>query len=210
MTDQLLAFAVVAGLLTLVPGLDTALVLRSALTQSRSVAFATAAGIGTGLFVWGIAASIGVSALLTASQVAFDLLRFAGALYMAWIGVRLIIDAVRHPSALPSVAQVGASIETPWTGFRRGFLTNLLNPKIGAFYIAVLPQFLPKDVPSVVGGVALTAVHALEGIAWFTLLILAAHAARRWLERPAFRRGIDAITGIALLGFSARLALTRA
>jgi threonine/homoserine/homoserine lactone efflux protein len=89
-------------------------------------------------------------------------------------------------------------------------LTNLLNPKIGAFYVAVLPQFLPKDVPSVVGGVALTSVHVLEGLVWFTLLILAAQAARRWLDRPGFRRGIDAVTGIVLIGFSARLALTRA
>ena len=208
MTDRLLAFAVLAGLLTLVPGLDTALVLRAALTQRRLTAFATALGIAAGLLVWGVAASVGLSALLRASEVAFDALRFAGALYMAWIGLRLLRDAIRRPTALPDAVVVRD--ETAWSGFRRGFLTNLLNPKIGVFYIAVLPQFLPPAIPSVVGGVALPSVHVLESLLWFTVIILAAQAARGWLEGSRFRRSVDAVTGVALLAFSVRLALSRA
>lgn len=206
MQQQLIAFAVVAGLLTLTPGLDTALVLRYSLTQRRAVAFATSLGITTGLLVWGVAASVGVSALLTASQVAYDVLRVLGALYMAWLGVRLIRAALRRDDP-HAEADVPPAPETPWSGFRRGLLTNLLNPKIGAFYVAVLPQFIPAGTPSLGGGVALTLVHVVESLAWFAVLIVTAAAMRSWLERR--RRAIDAVTGGVLLLFAARLALTR-
>ena len=87
-TTALLSFAVVAGLLTLVPGIDTALVLRSSLTMSRSYAFATALGISTGAMVWGVAAAVGVSALLAASELAYRALTLVGAAYMVWLGPR--------------------------------------------------------------------------------------------------------------------------
>jgi len=204
--QQLVAFAIVAGLLTITPGLDTALVLRYSLTQSKAVAFATSIGITAGLLVWGIAASVGVSALLTASQVAYDVLRVVGALYMAWLGFRLIRAALRRDGGHED-ADVPPAPETLWSGFRSGFLTNLLNPKIGAFYVAVLPQFIPAGTPSLGGGVALTMVHVVESLVWFALLIVTAAAMRQWLERR--RRAIDAVTGAVLLLFAARLALVR-
>lgn len=95
MTSALLSFAVVAGLVTIVPGLDTALVLRAALTRGRRVAFATALGVNTGVLVWGVAAAAGLSALLTASQLAFTVLRYAGAAYLVWFGVSMIRKARR-------------------------------------------------------------------------------------------------------------------
>ena len=86
LVQALLSFAIVAGLLTLVPGIDTALVLRSSISKSRSFAFATALGINTGTMVWGIAAAVGVSALLAASELAYRALTMAGAAYMVWLG----------------------------------------------------------------------------------------------------------------------------
>jgi threonine/homoserine/homoserine lactone efflux protein len=206
--QQLLAFAVVAGLLTITPGLDTALVIRYSLLQGRWHAFLTALGICAGLLVWGVAASVGISALVTASQLAYDALRIVGALWMAWLGIRMLRQALSRTPYLP-IAEVQAAPESAWASFRSGFLTNLLNPKIGAFYVAVLPQFIPAGVPSAVAGVALTLVHVVESVLWFALLILAAHTARRWLERAVVRRWIDGITGTVLLAFSARLALVR-
>jgi threonine/homoserine/homoserine lactone efflux protein len=206
--QQLLAFAVVAGLLTITPGLDTALVLRSSLMQGRLHALVTALGISAGLLVWGLAASVGISALVTASQIAYDVLRFAGALWMAYLGVRLLRQALSRTPPAPEAAAPPAP-ESLGAAFRSGLLTNLLNPKIGAFYVAVLPQFIPPDVPSALAGTALTLVHVLEGVAWFGLLILAAHTARRWLEQSSVRRSIDGLTGGVLLLFSARLALVR-
>lgn len=207
MTTAILGFAVVAGLMTLVPGIDTALVLRTAVVQGRGPAFAAAAGISSGLLVWGIAAALGVSALLAASQLAFDLLRWAGAAYVVWLGVTLIVRAGRGDHSEPEVAAPRRG--SGWTGFRRGFLTNLLNPKIGVFYIAVLPQFLPEGIPAAASGAILALVHVVEGMAWFSILIVATHALRTWLSRRAVQVWIDRITGGVLVGFGVKLALSR-
>ena len=141
---SVLTFSVVALALTLTPGLDTALVLRAALTRSpdpcRRDAAATAAGIVAGLFVWGAAAAVGVSALLTASQLAYDVLRYAGAAYLVWFGLRLLVRAVR---GAPGAEPAGVADSSPWRAARQGLATNLLNPKVGVFYVALLPQFLP-------------------------------------------------------------------
>ena len=199
-------FAVVAALLTVVPGLDTALVLRAALTQGRSLAAVTALGISTGALAWGAAAAVGVSALLTASRVAFDVVRIAGATYMAWMGLRLLRSALRKVADDDEELTVRPGGH--WAAWRTGLLTNLLNPKIGAFYVAVLPQFVPAGVSPLAMGVLLALVHDALGLVWFTLLIAAASTMRGALRRPAARRAVDALTGSALVGFGLKLGLT--
>lgn len=208
MTSAIIGFAVVAGVMTLVPGIDTALVLRTAITQGRAKAFATAAGISLGVLVWGVSAALGVSALLAASHLAFTVLKWVGAAYVVWLGIRLIVQSFSS-SHVDLDAGVAAP-ESAWTGFRRGLLTNLLNPKIGVFYVAVLPQFLPADEPAAIGGGVLALVHVTEGMVWFGALILAAHALRAWLSRPRVQTWIDRITGGVLVGFGIKLALSRA
>jgi threonine/homoserine/homoserine lactone efflux protein len=202
--SAVLTFAVVALLLTLTPGLDTALVLRAALTRSRRDAAATAAGIVAGLFVWGAAAAVGVSALLTASQTAYDVLRFAGAAYLVWFGIRLVVRAVRGTLAAEPDGPPGSS---PWRAARQGLATNLLNPKVGVFYVALLPQFLPSGSSPLLVGLLLAGVHALISVAWFAVLIGLASALGRRLRRPATVRAIDGITGTTLIGFGVKLAL---
>lgn len=203
------SFAVVALLVTLTPGLDTALVLRTAAVQGRSRAAAAALGINAGVLVWGVAAAIGVSAIITASEVAFAVLKYVGAAYMLWLGGRLVVRALRgneHATVddLPPVDATHGAL------FRQGLVVNLLNPKIGAFYVAVLPQFMPTDVPAVVSGVALALVHNLEGLVWFAVLIVAADRMRRWLSSPRAHRWIDGISGTAIAGFGIKLALSKA
>jgi threonine/homoserine/homoserine lactone efflux protein len=199
-------FAVVALALTLTPGLDTALVLRSALTRSRRDAAATAAGIVAGLFVWGAAAAVGVSALLTASQLAYDVLRYAGAAYLVWFGLRLLARAVRGTLAAEPDGAAGSS---PWRAARQGLATNLLNPKVGVFYVALLPQFLPSGSDPLAVGLLLAGVHGLISVVWFALLIVLASALAARLRRPLAVRGIDGITGTTLIGFGVKLAVTR-
>jgi threonine/homoserine/homoserine lactone efflux protein len=200
-----LSFAVVAAALTVTPGLDTALVLRAALAQGRREAAATAAGIVAGLFVWGAAAAVGVSALLTASEVAFDVLRYSGAAYLVWFGARLLWRATRpHPDAGPPETVPAVSA---WRAARLGLLTNLLNPKVGVFYVALLPQFLPADSDPLAVGLLLAGVHGAISLVWFALLIALAGALGRWLRRPRTTRAIDGVTGATLIGFGVRLAM---
>ncbi len=210
--SAVIGFAVVAGLLTVVPGLDTALVLRAALTHGRAYAFATAFGVNSGALVWGAGAAAGVSALLTASALAYTGLRLVGAVYMVWLGARLLRSAVagshnaeQASSVPPTATQSGVGL---WHGWRRGFLTNLLNPKIGAFYVAVLPQFLPPGVPPLGMGLLLALVHDVLGLVWFTALILAASTMRRALHRPAAQRAVDGATGTALMSFGIKLGVS--
>jgi threonine/homoserine/homoserine lactone efflux protein len=186
------------------PGLDTALVLRAALTRPRREAVATAAGIVTGLFVWGAAAAVGVSALLTASDVAYDVLRYAGSAYLLWFGARLLVRAVRGSGARDEPD--GAPPASVWRAARVGLVTNLLNPKVGVFYVALLPQFLPPGSDPLLVGVLLAGVHGLLSVAWFALLIALAGVLGRRLRRPGMVRAIDSVTGVTLVGFGVRLA----
>jgi threonine/homoserine/homoserine lactone efflux protein len=203
--SAVLTFALVAGVLTVTPGLDTALVLRAALTRSRGEAAATAAGIVAGLFVWGAAAAVGVSALLTASDLAYDVLRYAGAAYLLWFGARLLVRAVRG-SVAPAEPD-GTAPTSAWRAARAGLATNLLNPKVGVFYVALLPQFLPAGSDPLLVGLLLAGVHGVLSAVWFVLLITLASALGRRLRRPSTVCAIDGVTGVTLLGFGVRLAL---
>jgi len=206
--SALASFALVAGLVTITPGLDTALVLRSALTQGRAPAYATALGVCTGCLGWGVAAAVGVSAVLTASTVAYTALRLIGAAYLVWLGLRWLTAAIGRTG--PAEATGNGTPSTGargWAAWRQGFAVNILNPKVGAFYVALLPQFIPQDVPAMLMGALLATVHSIEGIVWFTLIITAAHVMRAWLARPRVQRGMNGITGATLIGFGIALAV---
>jgi threonine/homoserine/homoserine lactone efflux protein len=203
LTTAVLGFAAVAAALTVTPGLDTALVLRSAMTGRRREAAATAAGIVAGLFVWGAAAAAGVSALLTASQLAYDVLRFTGAAYLVWFGGRLLWRALRPGPPVEAVLPGGRSA---WRAVRLGLVTNLLNPKVGVFYVALLPQFVPPGADALAVGLLLAAVHAVLSLVWFALLISMAGALGRRLRNPRTIRGLDGGTGVVLVGFGVGLA----
>ncbi len=205
MVTAIIGFAVVAGLLTLLPGIDTALVLRASVMRGPRAAYATVAGICTGLLVWGIAAAIGVTAILEASRVAYDVVRWAGALYLIGLGIKLLWGSRFVDLPLPE----GGDPDTPLASFRRGFLTNLLNPKIGVFYMAVLPQFIPADASTLGAGIALAMVHVVQNILWFSLLIWGTGLMRSWLERTSVRAWLDRITGGVLVGFGIKVALDR-
>ncbi|MEO3935048.1 LysE family translocator [Micrococcaceae bacterium Sec7.4] len=204
------SFGLVAGLLTLVPGLDTALVLRSSISKSRSFSFATALGINTGAMIWGIAAAVGVSALLAASDFAYRMLTLAGAAYMVWLGASLLWKSLRKRQGPATPAGEAAELISGKNDMFKGWLTgagtNLLNPKVGVFYIATIPQFIPAGASPLLMGVLLAGVHCLLATVWFTLLIFGTGYTARWLKGARSIRIIDSITGTVLVGFGLKLA----
>jgi threonine/homoserine/homoserine lactone efflux protein len=216
--SDIASFALVAGLVTIIPGLDTALVVRTTVTQGRRRGFAAAFGINTGVLIWGAAAAVGVSALLAASQLAYDVIRAAGAAYLVWLGTAMLLRTWRHrDTARPDTARPDAT-STPQATSRtpdsvvrtwlRGATANLLNPKIGAFYLAMLPQFIPAHSSHLLMGLALAGIHDVEGLVWFTMLISAVHLARRFLDGSRVHKIMDRITGTVLIGFGLKLALS--
>ena len=203
--QALLAFSLAAGLLTITPGLDTALVLRTAATEGPRRAFAAALGIGIGCMVWGVAAAVGAGALLTASQIAYTALKWIGAAYLVWMGIKMIAkprDSFEPGAVTPTGGGAMASL-------RRGLLTNLLNPKVGVFYISFLPQFVPEGANPATFGVLLAAVHVVLGLAWAWLLIAATAPLAGLLREASVIRWLDRITGGVFIAFGLRLALER-
>lgn len=215
--DALWTFTLMVGLLTLTPGLDTTLVLRTAALGHHRRAWGVILGIQSGTLVWGVLTSLGVTALLTASHLAYETLRWAGAAYLMWMGGKLLWTTRRRSVAeCPKAAGSGAEVETGTDigdrdtllgGWRQGIATNLLNPKMGAFYVAVLPQFIPADASHLAAGVLLAGIHILLAVIWACALITIAHALRDRLQRPSVRRYLDRITGTVIAAFGLRLAL---
>jgi threonine/homoserine/homoserine lactone efflux protein len=203
--QALLAFSVAAGLLTLTPGLDTALVLRTAAVEGPRRAALAAIGIGLGCLIWGAAAALGLAAVLQASALAFTALKWAGAAYLVWLGIGLLLKPRDRFDVGAGVASGGGA--QAW--LRKGFLTNLLNPKVGVFYVSFLPQFLPKGVAPAPFIFLLAGLHVLMGLVWFAILITATRPIANALKTPAVVRWLDRATGLVFLGFGARLALER-
>jgi len=197
-----IAFALAAGVLTVTPGLDTALVLRTTVVDGRRRALETMLGIVAGCCVWGTVASIGLGALLAVSSIAYDAMRIAGAIYLCWLGLRMLARPRDAVFAMTDRGKGGG-----W--FLRGLLTNLLNPKVGVFYVTFLPQFVPAGYPVVATSLAFTLIHAAEGALWLGALACAAGSLGSWLRRPAVVRSLDRLTGAVLVAFGLRLALER-
>ncbi|MBO1337576.1 LysE family translocator [Streptomyces sp. VRA16 Mangrove soil] len=204
-STALWSFALVVGLLTLTPGLDTALILRTAALGHRRRAWGVVLGIQTGTLLWGALSALGVTALLTASHLAYEILRWAGAAYLVWLGARMLYATFRgRPAPEPEEPRAGA--DSLRSGWRQGTLTNVLNPKMGAFYVAMLPQFVPAGTNHFAMGLALACVHVALGLLWSTVLIGCAHILRGWLRRPRARRVLDRVTGTVIAVFGMRLA----
>ncbi|WP_026372903.1 LysE family translocator [Agrococcus lahaulensis] len=200
------AFAAVALLVTLTPGVDTALTLRAAALAPRR-GWGVAIGVQLGVLLWGTVSAAGVSALLAAAPAVMGAVRLAGAAYLIWVGGRLLWSALRssaRDAALPPTS--GTSF---LTGLRQGLVTNLLNPKIAAFYLAVLPQFVPATGSPLAWGAALAGMHALLGLVWLGALVLLVRTMRRWLARPRVQRSIDGVAGAAITGFGVAPAAQR-
>jgi threonine/homoserine/homoserine lactone efflux protein len=192
--------------LTITPGLDTVFVLRQALRSGRASAFAAAAGVCSGTLVWGVAAAAGVAALFVASQVAFTALRWAGIAYLCWLGFTYLRSAWRGDATSSDDVPVA---DSPARAAAKGLLTTLTNPKMAVFYLTVLPLFLPSGYPPALAGAMLAGLHAVLGMAWFAVVILAARAVRGFLASRRGARITDGVAGVAMLGFAAALGFER-
>ncbi len=199
---SLAAFIAAASLLTITPGLDTALVLRTAAASTSRQAALAGLGIATGCFAWGALVALGLGALLMASQLAFSILKWTGAAYLVWTGIKML-----HSPRESFVVSAGAPLQGNRSTFGTGLLTNLLNPKIGVFYISFLPQFVPHGISVGPYILMLAAIHALLGLIWFACLIAATRPISGYLRRPAVVKGADRLTGAVFVAFGIGLAL---
>ena len=202
------SFLVLAILLVLVPGADFAVVTKNTLASGRWRGAWTAGGVASSNAVQGSVAAAGLGALIVRAQPVLEVIKWAGAAYLVYLGIQAIRSAVRGEYAAFDSGRDGRAAGIALGGWRQGFLSNITNPKVLVFYLAVLPQFLsPGARPSVLLLFALS--HAVLSLLYLLTLTTFLYSIRRVLARRAVRRSLDTATGIALLGFGTRLATER-
>jgi len=212
---QILTFIGVALVLTLTPGADTMLVMRNVLARGARAGIMTTLGICSGLFVHATLSALGLSFILVRSATAFEVVKFVGACYLIFLGLRSLWQLLRTHR---HVAEGEAAIDEQPSGqqkagalrsFREGLLTNILNPKVAIFYLAFLPQFMHKGDPVLAKSLLLAAIHFTLGVLWLSLVAIFLGRVRVFVTRPSVRRGLEAVTGSVLIAFGIRLALTQ-
>jgi threonine/homoserine/homoserine lactone efflux protein len=210
MLTGLLGFALATTLLIVAPGPDTMVVIRNTLRGGRRPGVTTSAGILTGLFIWAVAAALGLSALLQASRVGYDVLRFAGAVYLTWLGLTSLglfrRRGTRHQDGVEDPAEAQRPAVTPRRAYLNGVMSNLFNPKIGVFFIAFLPGFIPAGQSAMVSSFLLGMWFVAETGLWLAALVWMATRGVGWLRHSAAQRWLERATGVVLIGFGVRLA----
>ncbi|MBA5602901.1 LysE family translocator [Pectobacterium aroidearum] len=204
LTESLIAFTFAATILTLTPGLDTALILRTATVEGSKKAFHAAFGIQVGCLIWGAMVAFGLGTLIAASELAYNILKWCGAAYLCWLGLQMLL---KPRTELVMAASQDAPKHQNW--FLRGMLGNVLNPKIGVFYVSFLPQFIPAGHSVVLWTYLLVLIHVVIGTLWSSTLIAATRPLSHFLRRGAVVKWMDRTTGVLFLAFAARLALSR-
>jgi threonine/homoserine/homoserine lactone efflux protein len=212
----LLTFTTASVLIVLLPGPDTLVVVRNLLRGGRRQAAWAAVGVLVGLTIWVATAALGLSALLRASHAGYDVLRLAGAAYLLYLGVQSL-----RSRAVPMSGEPAMGDESPRSehdaprqrrrallgrGFGAGLATDLLNPKVGVFFVTFLPGFVPRGVNVAAASAAFGAIFIVETAIYFAVLVGLAAKVTRWMNDPRIRRRLERATGVVLLGFGIRLA----
>jgi RhtB (resistance to homoserine/threonine) family protein len=201
---QFVALGGVVLLAAMSPGPDFAIVTRNAMISGRRAGMACGVGIAVGVFAWAVVTALGIAGLLAASAVAFTAVKLVGAAYLVYLGVRALLAARRgdydNARHLPGPKASGAL-----AAFRQGLVTNLLNPKVAVFFVALLPQFLPTSATAA-DHLLLAVVAAGVTLTWFTVLAGVVSALSRLLTASRVRRVLDTVMGTLLVGLGIRLA----
>jgi threonine/homoserine/homoserine lactone efflux protein len=197
------AFLLACVALALIPGLDTFYILARSSREGHAVGMAAVLGINAGCIVHTLAAVLGISAILMTSAMAFSVLKYLGAAYLMWIGLRMLLS--RTAEHRPAEAR-GSGFAA---AFRQGMLTNVLNPKVALFFLAFLPQFVSVHATHPQLGLLLLGLSVIgTGMIWSTFLALMGGRIHHLLTtKPQLGRWMDRVCGTMLLGFGIRLAL---
>jgi threonine/homoserine/homoserine lactone efflux protein len=205
-TEALLPFIGVAIAVVVIPGPDMSLVARNVFRHGRAAGYATSLGICTGILVWAVAAALGIATILATSSVAFTILKFAGAVYLIYLGISTL-------RSRDDVASDGASASPTLPArqaWLQGLVSSLLNPKLGVFFLTLLPQFIAPGEPAALRALQLALVFDSIGLAWLLLYSAMLAAIGDALGRSGPRRFIRCVSGTVLVALGIRVALERA
>ena len=199
------AFFLTALLLAIVPGQGVAMVLRQSIIGGKRPALYAVLGNSSGLLVWGAASGIGLSAVFAKSHIAFNILKYAGVLYLCFLSIKTLLELRKEFGKFDFNSEVKVKFGE---AYRIGLLTNLTNVKAAVFAVAFIPQFVPKDFNLGFGIFILSVVQATASMTWYGSLILAVDRASDFLEIPRVRRALTAISAVGILFLAIGLLLS--
>src|SRR5688500_6632601 len=205
-TEHLGLFILTGLLLNITPGQDTLYIVGRSMSQGRRAGLLSVLGISSGSVIHTFAAAFGMSAILATSAQAFLIVKLAGAAYLTYLGVRMILEPAR-----PAAEAAQFEGESPWAIYRAGLLTNVLNPKVALFFMALLPQFVSASADSrVLAFLFLGAVFIVNVTLWCLVLVWAAAAiSRRLRGRSSTGLALKRATGAIFVGLGVRLAVSK-
>lgn len=198
----MLSFILIALFVVMSPGVDTALITRRTLSGGKKDGFQMALGISLGTLGHTLAATLGISALILQSALAFSILKWVGAIYLIYLGVQSLLSRKNtQPTNLETQVVKGSA-------FKEGCFSNLLNPKVAVFFITFLPQFVTSQENATAELFIMGSTYALLSILWFVFYVFCLSYVREWLLSPLVQNYMEKITGIVLIGFGIKLIMT--
>lgn len=202
---ELASFALIALLLTISPGPNSFLIIKTVPTSGRMVGFANVFGVVAAFFLHGALSILGISVILMKSATAFTLVKYLGAAYLIWIGVKSLLAAFKGDAAAQSIAPAKRK-RALWRAFVEGFFTNALNPKVSMFYLAAFPQFIPAGEMLATSSFLLVFLHAVIAAVWLGAIVVMSSALSSVTGSGRFQTWLKGTTGVVFIGFGLKLA----
>jgi threonine/homoserine/homoserine lactone efflux protein len=197
------SFVLVAVVVSLTPGPATATIIRTSARSGRRTALAAIAGNSIGVLMWAVLSAVGVSSLILASRIAYDVLKFGGAIVLVALGIRSLLRS-RRTGDTPA-ADRRTEAKTIASGWRAGVLTGVANPKLAVFFVALFPQFLDPSDPVLPYALGMALVVVAVDVVWFSTLAVAVERAGSFL-RPRVNAWLERAAGGVMVALGARLA----
>lgn len=203
--SEIMTFVIVASLLVASPGPNGALIAKTVPTSGRSAGFANVAGFVTGFYLHGALSILGISIILVQSATAFALVKYLGAAYLCWIGIKAIYAAYQGVETAQKTAPAKKK-RTLVKAYIEGFLTNALNPKVSMFYLAAFPQFITIGETTAAASFLLVVVHSVIAAVWFGTMVVIFSKLTKVANNGSFQRWLKGVTGIVFVVFGLKLA----
>lgn len=205
---EIMAFTLVAGLLVMSPGPNGVLIAKTVPTSGRSAGFANVAGFVSAFYLHGALSVLGISIILVQSATAFAIVKYLGAAYLCWIGVKALYAAIKGIEDSSKVAPARRQ-RTLIKAFAEGFLTNALNPKVSMFYLAAFPQFISVGETTATASFLLVFIHSMLNAVWFGAMVMLFSGLTTLAGSGRFQRWLKGTTGVVFIGFGVKLASYR-
>ncbi|HZH62684.1 MAG TPA: LysE family translocator [Metabacillus sp.] len=200
--NDFFTFLVLSLFVVMSPGIDTALITKRTIADGRKNGYKMALGITTGSLIHTIAAAFGLSAILVQSAIAFEIVKYVGAIYLIYLGISSFITRKKN-KVVTQEAPMSKS------AFTQGLLSNVLNPKVAMFFITFLPQFVKSGTDVTIQLISMGVIYTFLSISWFFLYVFFINYLREWIMSEKVQKIMDKTTGLVLIGFGLKLALEK-